>query len=93
MIPLVGVSSGIDPKAVDPARHVAMKWLARQGGDPETGFFKPCHACVDFTTVLDIYTGKLFPLEVGAEFQGRFIRAAKLQAVIAAFNAWARSQH
>jgi hypothetical protein len=91
-IPLVGVSSRIDPNSADPARHVPMKWLRRKGGDPETGFTSPCHACVDFTHVLTVYVGEQFASEVAAEHAGKFIRADKLHTVVAAMNAWARRQ-
>ena len=90
LIPLVGISSRIDSKSTDPAKHVAMKWLNRKGGDPETGFDLPCHACMDFTHVLEIYEGTHFPTEVAADHSGKFIRAEKLQTVVATMNAWAR---
>jgi hypothetical protein len=88
LIPLVGISSRIDPRSADPAKHVAMKWLDRKRGDPETGFDKPCYACVDFTHALAVYAGNIFDLEVAAEHKRKFIRADKLQAVVATMNAW-----
>ena len=90
LIPLVGISSRIDPRWADPAKHVAMKWLDRRGGDPETGLDKRCYACVDFTHVLTVYSGNSFELEVAAEFKRKFIRADKLQAVVGTMNAWVR---
>jgi uncharacterized protein (DUF433 family) len=90
LIPLVGISSRIDSKSSDPAKHIAMKWLARRGGDPETGLERRCYACVDFTHALEVHRGNEFPLEVAAEHQGKFIRADKLQAVVATTNAWIR---
>ena len=87
---LIGVSSRIAPNHADPARHVAMKWLARKGGDPETGFDKPCHARADFLHRLTVTAGSRFPVEVEAEHRGKFIRADKLQAVVATVNAWNR---
>ena len=51
-IPLAGISSRIDSTSSDPAKHVAMKWLGRRGGDPETGLETRCYACVDFTHVI-----------------------------------------
>jgi len=92
LIPLVGLSSRIDSKSSDPAKHIAMKWLARRGGDPETGLDTRCYACVDFTHVLEVYNGNDFPLEVAAEYRGKFIRAEKLQAVVATMNAWTRDK-
>jgi hypothetical protein len=91
-IPLVGVSSRIDPGGVDPAKHVLMKWLNRRGGDPETGFSSHCYACMDFTHILEVYEGPTFKLEVAAEHRGKFIRADRLQTVVAAMNAWARRE-
>lgn len=90
LIPLVGVSSRIDPERADPTKHLMMKWLARRGGDPETGFNTLCYACMDFTHMLEIYSGDHFPLEVAAEDRGKFIRAGKLQVVVATMNAWTR---
>ena len=90
LILLVGVSSSVPRTSLDPARHVAMKWLARPGGDPETGFSRLCHACVDFTHVLEVYAGEQFTLEVAAEHRGHFVRADKLQTIAAAYNAWMR---
>jgi hypothetical protein len=90
VIRLVGVSSRIGSSDVDPAKHVAMKWLARKGGDPETGFDKPCHACADFLCRLIVTSGSSFPIEVEAEYRGKYIRADKLQAVVATVNAWNR---
>jgi hypothetical protein len=87
---LVGISSRIDPRSADPAKHIAMKWNARKGGDPETGFSRPSYASVDFTYVLQVYRGETFQLEVEAEFTNKFIRADKLQTVAAAMNAWSR---
>ena len=92
IIPLVGISSRIDANGADPAKYVAMKWLNRKGGDPETGFTSPCHACMDFTHVLVVYTGRRFSLEVAAEHSGRFIRADKFHVVVAAMNAWGRKK-
>ena len=92
LIPLVGISSRIDPKSKDPAKHVAMKWLNRKGGDPETGFAKLCYACMDFTHVLEVYRGNSFSAEVAAEHTGHFIRADKLQAVVVTMNAWLRRE-
>jgi hypothetical protein len=89
-IPLVGISSRINPKSADPARHVAMKWLARKGGDPETGLDRPCYACVDFMHGLHVYSGTTFDLEVAAAHAGKFVRQDKLQTIVAAANAWAR---
>jgi len=85
---LVGISSRIDPGEADPAKHVAMKWLNRRGGDPETGFVSPCYACMDFTHELEVYRGRVFELEVAADFRGRFIRAEKLRTVVSTLNAW-----
>ena len=90
LIPLVGISSRIDSTSSDPAKHVAMKWLGRRGGDPATGLQTPCYACVDFTHVLSVYSGSEFPLEVTAEHRGKYIRADKLQALVATMNAWTR---
>ena len=90
MIPCVGISSRVDPKSADPAKHVAMKWLNRRGGDPETGFTTPCFACMDFTHVLVVRAGSRYALEVAAEDSGRFIRADKLHTVVATMNAWTR---
>ncbi len=45
---------------------------------------------MDFTHVLDVYKGHVFPVEVAAEFKNKFIRADKLQTVVAAMNAYAR---
>jgi len=92
-IRLVGVSSSIPPYSIDPARHVAMKWLGRRGGDPETGFTRPCHACVDFTQKLTVYEGKTYQAEVAAEYLGRFVRAEKLQTIVATLNAQVRREH
>ena len=89
-IPLVGVSKIIDPSTADPAKHVEMKWLNRRGGDPDTGFTIRCHACMDFKHVLDVYRGTQYPLEVKAEFNRRFIRADRLQTVVATLNGWTR---
>jgi hypothetical protein len=89
LIQLVGVSSTIPPHALDPSRHIAMRWLAQRGGDPETGFTRRCYACVDFPHVLEVYQGKKFALEVEAEFQRKFVRADKLQTIVAAVNALA----
>jgi hypothetical protein len=89
-VPLVGISSRIDPHSADPAKHVPMKWLDRKGGDPETGFDKRCYPCADFTHVLPIYHGSIFVSEVAAEYKGKFIRDEKLQAVVATMNAWTR---
>ena len=86
---LVGVSSTIASDVLDPARHIAMKWHAGRSGDSETGFFKPCYACVEFTHVLEVREGEEFALEVNAEFQKKFIRAEKLRTLVAAVNAWA----
>jgi hypothetical protein len=88
LIPLLGISSTLT--ATDPQRHVAMKWLRRRGGDPDTGFDRPSFACVDFMHVLEVRKGTDFPLEVTASFQGKFISVEKLQAVIALKNAWSR---
>ena len=90
IIPLVGISSRIDRDQANPSMQVPMKWLNRKGGDPETGFEKPCYACVDFTHILDVYRGNVFRLEVAAEDRGKFVRSDKLQAVVATFNAWVR---
>jgi hypothetical protein len=90
VIRLVGISSRIAPDDVDPARHVVMKWLARKGGDPDTGFDKPCHACADFPHRLIVVAGNHFAAEVAAEHRGKFVRADKLQAVVATVNAWNR---
>lgn len=90
LIPLAGISSRISPGSFDPAIHVPMKWLNRKGGDPETGFSTPCHACMDFTHVLDVEAGATFAFEVAAEYRGRFIRADKLHTVVATMNAWIR---
>ena len=87
-IRLVGVSSSIPPASVDPARHIAMKWMGRAGGNPETGFSRPCHACVDFPQRIEVYQGIRFSKEVAAHHQGHFIRADKLQTIIATINAW-----
>ena len=67
-----------------------MKWQNRPNGDPETGLKVPCHACVDFTHVLRVRKGEQFALEVEAEFEGKFIRAEKLQTLAGLVNAWAR---
>lgn len=91
LIPLVGISSTVT--RVDPRRHVLMKWYRRRGGDPDTGFDRPCYACVDFMHVLEVRIGKVFPLEVAAAYEGRFISAEKLQTVVALKNAWARRQN
>jgi hypothetical protein len=88
IIPLIGISSRIESKSADPAKHVSMKWLNRKGGDPETGFDKPCHACMDFTHILTIYKGNIFHLEVAAEYQWKFIKADKLRTVVATMNNW-----
>jgi len=90
LIPLVGITSRIDPRSADPAKHIAMKWLDRTGGDPETGFDKRCYACVDFTHILTVYSGTSFEFEVAAENKKKFIRADKLQTVVATINAWGR---
>jgi hypothetical protein len=87
-IPLVGISSRIDAKSADPAKHVAMKWADRKTGDPETGFSKPCYACMDFTHVITVSNGEAFPLQVAAEFNAKFIRAEKFRTVVATMNAW-----
>ena len=87
---LMGVSSRIDPKSADPARHVSMKWLNRKGGDPETGFTKPCFACADFTHVLPVRSGKTYKVEVEAEYAGKYISPDKLQALVAVMNAYNR---
>jgi hypothetical protein len=89
-IPLVRISSRVDPASVDPAKHVAMKWLNRKGGDPETGFQLQCFACMDFTHILTVYKGDRFAAEVHAEYSGRFVRAEKLQILVATMNAWIR---
>ena len=88
LIPLVGISSRIDSNSAAPAKHVVMKWLGRRGGDPETGFISLCHACMDFTHILEVYAGSQFPVEVAAEHSGKFIRADKLQTVVATMNKW-----
>ena len=90
VIPLVGISSRIDPQSADPQKHVLMKWLNRRGGDPETGFSTRCYACMDFTHLLEVYAGDTFPLEVAAEHKSKFIRADKLQRVVGTMNAWTR---
>jgi hypothetical protein len=90
IIPLVGVSSRIDPGAAKPEIHVPMKWAGRKGGDPETGFDRPCHACADFTHELPIYAGRQFGLEVAAEHKGKWIRTTQLALLVATMNAWAR---
>lgn len=86
LIPLAGISSTIT--SADPRRHVIMKW--RRGGDPDTGFDRPCYACVDFMHVLKVTKGLLFNLEVAASNQGRFVSAEKLQTIVALRNAWAK---
>jgi hypothetical protein len=88
LIPLLGITSRI--LNADPRRHVLMKWLGRRGGDPDTGFDRPCYACVDFMHVLEVQNGTTFPLEVAALYEGRFISAEKLQTIVALKNAWAR---
>jgi hypothetical protein len=88
LIPLLGITSTITN--ADPRRHVPMKWLGRRGGDPDTGFDRPCYACVDFMHVLEVRRGEVFPLEVAAEYEGRFVSAEKLQTIVALKNAWAR---
>lgn len=89
-IPLVGIISRVSANLVNPAKHVAMKWLNRKGGDPETGFDKPCYASVDFTHILTARAGDLHPIEVDAEHSEKFIRSDKLQTVVAMVNAWNR---
>jgi len=91
-IPMVGISSRIDPGSADPAKHIPLKWLDRRGGDPETGLDRRCYACVDFTHVSTVYAGSNFALEVAAEHNRKFIRADKLQAIVAALNAWIRQK-
>jgi len=88
LIPLVGVSSTVT--AADPRRHVIMKWLRRRGGDPDTGFDRPCYACVDFMHVLEVRQGRECALEVAAAFEGRFVSAEKLQTIVALKNAYTR---
>ena len=90
VIPLVGISSRIDPKSADPAKHVAMRWLNRPGGHPETGFSKPCCVCMDFTHLLEVYAGEDRKLEVSAEFRGKNVAADKFQTIVATMNAWTR---
>ena len=67
-----------------------MKWLNRKGGDPETGFTTRCYACIDFKHALEVHQGNEFPLEVEADFNSRFIRADRMQTLIATLNAWTR---
>jgi hypothetical protein len=90
LIPLVGITSRVSSENLDPAKHVTMKWLNRRGGDPETGFTKPCVADVTFTHVLEVEAGAAGTLEVDAEFAGKFIRADKLHTIVALVNARAR---
>ena len=85
-IRLIGVSSSIPLGRIDFRRHVPMKWLARPGGDPETGFTRRCHATVDFTHVLEVKMGEHFTLEVEAKYNGKFIRSDKLHTITAAYN-------
>jgi len=85
---LVGISSSVSPENIDPALHVAMKWLGRPGGDPQTSLSKPCFACVNFTHLLEVYAGDDFPLEVRAEFRGKAIRSDKHQTIAALLDAW-----
>ena len=67
-----------------------MKWLGRRGGDPETGFDRPCYACVDFTQKIQVFAGSRFAVEVAAVHEGRFVRAEKLQTIVAILNDWLR---
>jgi hypothetical protein len=90
LIPLVGISSRVGPNTADPARHVAMRWLERRGGHPETGFANPCYACVDFTHVLQVRAGEIYGTEVSAEFNRKFVAAEKFQTLVATMNAWTR---
>lgn len=89
-IPLVGISSRIGAESADPSLHVAMKWSNRKGGDPETGLSKPSFACVDFAHFLTIKAGEEFDFEVDAEYRSKFVKADKMQTIIALANAWAR---
>lgn len=49
-----------------------------------------CYACADFTHLLEVQRGKVFPLEVAVDYRGKFIRADKLQTLVAVVNAWVR---
>jgi hypothetical protein len=92
LIRVAGVTSRISPSSAKPDRHVAMRWLNRRGGDPQTGFNVPCYACADFLNRLPIYAGASFALEVAAEDEGRFIRDDKLQTLVAMVNALTRGK-
>jgi hypothetical protein len=85
---MIGVSSRINSDSADPAKHVAMKWLDRKGGDPETGFDRPSFACADFVCIQEAYDGEEHPIELAVEFRGKFVRPGKLQTLIALMNAW-----
>ena len=86
-VPCLGVTSRI---AYDPERHVEMRWAGRRGGHPDTGFSKPCRTDVTFRHVLVVQQGPTFPLELAAEFNGRFVREDHYQAVVALLNAYNR---
>ena len=83
----VGVSSTILRDSFDHRFHIPMKWLARKGGDPETGFDRPCYAIFDFIHILTVVKGSAFPPQVAAQHAGRFVRSDKAAAIAAAFAA------
>jgi len=87
-LPCLGVTSRISAEAFDPELHVQMRWLNRRGGDPTTGLTKPCVASVVFRHTLVVKAGELYPLEVDARYEGRFVKADHFQSLAVALNAY-----
>ena len=89
-IPCLGVTSRISAAAFDPELHLPMRWLNRKGGDPTTGFTKPCAASVVFRHTLMVKSGDAYPIEVEARHEGKFIKSDHFQSLVAMLNAYNR---
>jgi hypothetical protein len=50
----IAVSSSILPGDVDPRFHIQMPFREQRGGHPDTGFTKPCYACINWTVQVPV---------------------------------------
>ena len=89
----IAVSSSIRPDQLDPRLHFQMPFRER-GGHPDTGFAKPCYACVNWTVEVPVLESDEVgvELEIHAHDEGRFLSEPFFRELIARRDAYKSQQ-
>lgn len=89
----IAVSSSISPEQMDPRVHFQMPFRER-AGHPDTGFTKPCYACVNWTVEVPVLESDEIgvELEIDARDEGRFPSAPFFRELIARRDAYRARQ-